>query len=115
MLRHLKQFVLVVLLVIAASVAALAASSSSSSVFQVNHDLFKLYPSLMVYEKSKANFTEPETCAGCHQDKYDEWHGPLHSLSLVDPVYQGEYNKAVKAIGSGDWSPLCQLSHPGRR
>jgi len=100
MLKHLRQFVLAALLIVAACAVALAASSSASSVFQVDHDLFKLYPSLMVYEKSKATFTEPETCAGCHQDKYDEWHGSLHSLTLVDPVYQGEYNKAVKAVGS---------------
>ena len=97
MQRHLKQIISASLLLLALCAAAFAASPIASPVFKVDRDLFKLYPSLMVYEKTKASFSEPETCAGCHQDKYGEWHGSLHTLALVDPVYQGEYNKSVKA------------------
>jgi hypothetical protein len=100
MQRNFKQISFITFLILFTTVLAFATSPTASSVFQVDRDLFKLYPSLMVYEKTKAGFTEPETCAGCHQDKYDEWHGSLHSLALVDPVYQGEFNKAVKAVGS---------------
>ncbi len=99
MLRHLKILITISLLSVTGSAVTYAASPASSPVFTVDKDLFKLYPSLMVYEKTSAGFTEPETCAGCHQDKYDEWHGSLHSLAFIDPVYQGEMNKAVKAAG----------------
>jgi len=96
----LKPLVLGCLLLMAAAVAV-AAAPGGSSVFSVDRDFFKFYPSLMVYEKNSAGFTEPETCAGCHPQQYEEWHGSLHSLAFIDPVYQGEYNKAVKAVGSG--------------
>lgn len=99
MQRHLLLVCVAAMMIIIACAVALAASPSSSSVFAVDQDLFKFYPSLMVYEKTKADFTEPETCAGCHQQQYEEWHGSLHSLAFVDPVYQGEMNKAVKAVG----------------
>jgi len=98
--HHLKQCIVCILLLILTCAVALAASTpATSSVFPVDKDLFKFYPSLMVYEKTQAHFTEPETCAGCHQDKYEEWQGSLHSLAFIDPVYQGEMNKAVKAVG----------------
>ena len=100
-MRSLLKSLFVTCLVLSAAICAFAAAPSQSSVFAVDHEFFKFYPSLMVYEKTGAAFTEPETCAGCHQKQYDEWHGSLHSLALIDPVYQGEYNKAVKAVGSG--------------
>lgn len=96
--KVLKPFLLICL-VLVVSAAAFAAAPSASSVFVVDHDFFKLYPSLMVYEKNSATFTEPDTCAGCHPKQYEEWHGSLHSLAFIDPVYQGEMNKAVKAVG----------------
>lgn len=110
-MRHrLKLVGSVCLLIIAVCAMAFAASPSSSPVFPVDRELFKFYPSLMVYEQTKAGFTEPETCAGCHQKQYDEWHGSLHSLAFIDPVYQGEYNKAVKEVGSGI-SKHCSSCH----
>lgn len=105
-----KQLVLTVLLILAAAVAYATGSPSSSPVFPVDHDFFKNYPSMMVYEKNSAPFTEPETCAGCHQKQYEEWHGSLHSLAFIDPVYQGEYNKAVKAVG-GTINRHCSSCH----
>lgn len=108
---NLKQVGLISLLLMIACAAAFAASpNTSSSVFTVDRELFKFYPSLMVYEKNTAPFTDPKTCAGCHQDKYDEWHGSLHSLAFMDPVYQGEYNKAVKAVG-GEIGRHCSSCH----
>ncbi len=105
-----KPLLLAALLMFIAVAGYATGAPSSSPVFQVDHDFFKHYPSLMVYEKNSATFTEPETCAGCHQKQYDEWHGSLHSLALIDPVYQGEYNKAVKAVG-GNIKRHCASCH----
>ena len=99
MKTRLKLLVVLGIIAISACAVTVAASPTGSPVFPVNKTLFPYYPSLIGYEKSAAPFTEPETCAGCHQDKYDEWHGSLHSLAFVDPVYQGEMNKAYKAVG----------------
>ncbi len=104
---------LLFVLIVAVAALAFAASPTPSSVFPVDRDFFKFYPSMMVYEKTGAPFTEPETCAGCHQKQYDEWHGSLHSLAFVDPVYQGEYNKAVKAVGSGIARHCSSCHTPG--
>lgn len=94
----------------AACFIAVAGTASVASPFKVDLELFKLNPSLIVYEKSKAGFTEPETCGGCHEDKYKEWNGSLHSMAFIDPVYQGELNKAVKAVGH-DISRQCEGCH----
>lgn len=110
MQHHTKYLVRIALLLMVTLIAVYAAASQGSTVFPVDKELFKYYPSLMVYEKTKAGFTEPETCAGCHQDKYDEWHGSLHSLAFIDPVYQGEMNKAVKAVG-GSIGRHCSSCH----
>lgn len=56
-------------------------------------------PSLIQWEKSSIDFEPPETCGECHPDKYEEWQGSMHSLAFQDPVYQGELNLAIKAVG----------------
>ncbi len=110
MTKKLKIVSLVTLALVTACAVAVAATTPATSPFKVDRELFKLYPSLIVYEKTKAGFTEPETCAGCHEDKYKEWNGSLHSMAFVDPVYQGELNKAVKAVGH-DISRQCEGCH----
>lgn len=105
---------LTVLLLTACAIASVG-TPASASPFKVDRELFKLYPSLIVYEKSSAEFTEPQTCGECHEDKYQEWNGSLHSMAFIDPVYQGELNKAVKAVGH-EISRQCErLPLPGRR
>lgn len=113
MKNKMKSVYVLLCLLLLSGALAVAGSPPASSVFSVDRDFFKNYPSLMVYEKSTAAFTEPETCAGCHQKQYEEWHGSLHSLALVDPVYQGEYNKAVKALGSGIARHCSSCHTPG--
>src|SRR6185369_17231375 len=111
MSRKLKAVSLIAAALIAVSaVAAIAGTAPATSPFKVDHELFKLSPSLIVYEKSKAGFTDPETCGGCHEDKYKEWNGSLHSMAFIDPVYQGELNKAVKAVGH-DIARQCESCH----
>ena len=107
MSRKLKAVSLIASALIAVCAAAAIAGASP---FKVDLELFKFYPSLIVYEKNKAGFTEPETCGGCHEDKYKEWNGSLHSMAFIDPVYQGELNKAVKAVGH-DISRQCEGCH----
>jgi hypothetical protein len=83
------------LLLIAPAFAAFAAAE----YFPVDCEFYPYYPSLIKWDKSKAEFTEPEVCAGCHPQQYDEWNGSVHALALQDPIYQGELNKGFKAVG----------------
>ncbi|OKY76417.1 MAG: cytochrome C [Desulfobulbaceae bacterium DB1] len=76
----------------------------------VDKNLFPYEPSLVNWEKSSAQFTAPETCGECHPQQFEEWTGSLHALALKDPVYQGELNKAVKAMGH-DISRQCEGCH----
>lgn len=111
----MKRFMLCALFVLC-STAALSAAGSQD-VFPVDREIYPYYPSLFQWEKSGAPFTEPETCAGCHEKQHKEWNGSVHSLALRDPVYQGELNKAVKAMGhengrqcEGCHSPAAMMS-----
>ncbi|WP_306533004.1 cytochrome c family protein [Geobacter sp.] len=80
---------------VGAAVAALAASP----VFPVDREFYPYYPSLIKWNKSSVPFNAPEVCGGCHEKQYTEWNGSVHSLAFKDPVYQGELNKGVKAVG----------------
>lgn len=67
-------------------------------------------PSLLQYRKSAADFTPPSTCAECHPRQYNEWRGSMHAIAFKDPVYQGELNEAVKAVGH-DIARQCEGCH----
>lgn len=71
---------------------------------------FPYYPSLVKWEKTEAEFTEPETCGECHPDKYDEWKGSMHFLAFTDPVYRGELKLAIDAAGK-DVGRQCEGCH----
>jgi len=85
-------------------------ASAENKVFNVDREFYPYYPSLIKWEKSQAEFTEPETCAGCHPQQYEEWTGSVHALAFQDPVYQGELNFAVEAVGH-DISRQCEGCH----
>ncbi len=72
---------------------------AKDGIFAVDREFYPYYPSLIKWNRSKAPFTPPENCAGCHPDQYEQWTGSMHALAFKDPVYQGELNKAVKAVG----------------
>ena len=89
---------------------AVVATAENRELFQVDREYFPYYPSLFRWEKSTAPFTEPETCAGCHEQQHREWNGSVHSLALRDPIYQGELNKGVAAVGH-DIARQCEGCH----
>ncbi len=110
MAPKLRLVFLVALALVTLCAVAIADNAPTTSPFKVDKELFKYYPSLIVYEKTKAEFTDPQTCGGCHEDKYKEWNGSLHSMAFIDPVYQGELNKATKAVGH-EISRQCEGCH----
>lgn len=72
---------------------------AESPVFDFDREFYPYYPSLIKWNKSSVGFTPPSGCAGCHEKQYKEWSGSVHFLAFQDPIYQGELNKAVKAVG----------------
>lgn len=96
----MKQFAVVssAALIIAFS-ALLSPVQAEPAVFSYDRSLFPYYPSLIQWEKSDVPFTPPQTCGECHVKQYNEWRGSVHNMALIDPIYQGELNKAVKAVG----------------
>ncbi len=72
---------------------------AGSPVFDFDREFYPYYPSLVKWNKSTAEFTPPGVCAGCHEKQYKEWTGSVHHLAFQDPIYQGELNKGVKAVG----------------
>lgn len=88
----------------------LGISFAGSKVFDVDREFYPYYPSLIKWNKSNAAFTPPEVCSGCHPKQYEEWTGSVHALAFHDPIYQGELNKAVKAVGH-EISRQCEGCH----
>ena len=85
-------------------------SFAGSKVFEVDHEFYPYYPSLLKWNKSTALFNPPENCAGCHSKQYEEWAGSVHSLSFQDPIYQGELNRARQAVGK-EVTRQCEGCH----
>ncbi|CAK8719425.1 MAG: Cytochrome c554 and c-prime [Candidatus Electronema aureum] len=77
---------------------------------------FPNYPSHLKLDealsKEDAKFNAPSvaTCAGCHPQQYEEWQNSMHSMAFQDPVYLGELNLAVKAVGK-DIAKQCEGCH----
>ena len=90
--------------------AMLTTAVADSPVFTVDRQFYPFNPSLIKWEKSKAEFTPPTTCKDCHEKQYKEWNGSVHSLAFKDPVYQGELNKGVKAVGH-EIAQQCEGCH----
>ena len=72
---------------------------AGSPVFDFDREFYPYYPSLVKWNKSRAEFTPPSICADCHEKQYKEWNGSVHNLAFQDPIYQGELNKGVNAVG----------------
>jgi nitrate/TMAO reductase-like tetraheme cytochrome c subunit len=85
-------------------------AAGKQDVFPVDRRLYPYYPSLLRYTPSKAAFTAPEMCWGCHKQQYEDWRGSMHAMAYRDPVYQAELNKAVQAIGH-DNARNCEGCH----
>ncbi|NVN99382.1 MAG: cytochrome C [Geobacteraceae bacterium] len=74
-------------------------AAAEPAVFSFDKAQYTYYPSLIQWDKSDVPFTPPQTCGGCHPRQYNEWKGSVHNMALIDPIYQGELNKAGKAVG----------------
>src|ERR1700741_1322147 len=68
--------------------AAPLTAGATGEVFPVDRRLFPYYPTLLRYTPSKAAFTAPEMCWGCHQQQYQDWRGSMHAMAFRDPIYQ---------------------------
>lgn len=99
-----------VILLLIALLSASGTVQGEPAVFSFDRSFYPYYPSLIKWEKSDVSFTPPQTCAGCHPRQYSEWNGSVHSMAFTDPVYQGELNKAVKAVGH-DITRQCEGCH----
>ncbi|WP_417914267.1 cytochrome c family protein [Candidatus Electronema sp. JM] len=64
---------------------------------------YPFYPSNIQFENNGVPFVAPSvfTCAGCHPQQYEDWQGSMHAQAFRDPIYLGELNLAVKAVGKG--------------
>ncbi len=71
----------------------------ASEALPVDREFYPFYPSLIKWELSRAPFTEPAVCAGCHPQQFEEWNGSVHALAFQDPIYQGELNEGFKTVG----------------
>lgn len=98
------------LFLLSALTAPLMTVSAAGAMEKVDKEFYPYYPSLLQWEKSKAEFTPPETCGECHPKQFEEWTGSVHALAFKDPIYQGELNKAVKAVGH-EISRQCEGCH----
>ena len=77
---------------------------------ETDKEFYPNAPSLVKWNKTGAEFTPPETCGECHPQQYEEWTGSMHALAFQDPVYQGELNMAIKAVGH-DIAKQCEGCH----
>lgn len=77
---------------------------------KVDKEMYPYAPSLIQWEKSAAEFTDPATCGECHPQQYEEWRGSVHSMAFQDPIYQGELNLAIEAVGR-DITRQCEGCH----
>jgi len=92
------------------ALGAVGTALAGSQVFQVDRDMYPYYPSLIKWNKSSSEFTPPEVCGECHEKQFEEWTGSVHALAFKDPIYQGELNKAVEAVGR-DIARQCEGCH----
>jgi hypothetical protein len=87
-----------------------APAAGPPELFTVDRAFYPYYPSLLRWEQSGAKFTDPATCGECHPQQHEEWVGSVHALAFQDPIYQGELNKATKAVGH-DIARQCEGCH----
>jgi hypothetical protein len=111
MKRKMPYGLFAVVVIILSGICCTAADASK--VFEVDHEFYPYYPSLIKLNKSSAGFTDPAVCAGCHADKFKEWMGSVHALAFKDPIYQGELNKGFKAVGH-NVTRQCEGCHSPR-
>jgi cytochrome c554/c'-like protein len=53
---------------------------------------------------------DPQSCAGCHQDQFQEWEGSMHAYSSNDPVFLA-MNKRGQRETNGQLGKFCVNCH----
>ncbi|MBI9092992.1 MAG: cytochrome C [Desulfobacterium sp.] len=86
---------------IVATLLFLSPAIAAPPYMQTDTAFYPYAPSLLKWEKTEAEFTEPETCGECHPEKYEQWQGSMHAIAFKDPLYQGELNLAATKAGHG--------------
>ncbi|MCP4116419.1 MAG: cytochrome C [Desulfobacteraceae bacterium] len=99
----------IVLLTVAALLFA-GPGLAAPPYMQTDTAFYPYAPSLLKWEKTGADFTEPETCGECHPEKYEQWQGSMHAMAFQDPIYQGELYLAVTKAGH-DTARQCEGCH----
>lgn len=59
-------------------------------------------------------FIEPQVCAGCHEDIFNQWESSLHSNSFKDPLWQKSvkiFAKDAKTDGQKLETQMCVKCH----
>lgn len=66
--------------------------------------LLAVVPVAMAQEGGGGDDASPDTCAGCHQEIYEEWLTHGHSDSLNNPAF-------IQAYAQAGYAPYCQSCH----
>jgi len=55
---------------------------------------------------TREQLLDPQSCAGCHQDQFQEWEGSMHAYSSNDPVFLA-MNKRGQRETNGQLGAFC--------
>jgi len=83
---------------------------SAEPYMKTDTKFYPYAPSLLKWDKTKAQFNDPAKCGECHPEKYEQWQGSMHSMAFRDPIYQGELHLAREKEGN-DTARLCEGCH----
>jgi hypothetical protein len=59
---------------------------------------------------TREQLLDPQSCAGCHQDQFQEWEGSMHAYSSNDPVFLA-MNKRGQRETNGQLGAFCVNCH----
>ena len=64
----------------------------------------------VVPELSREELMDPQQCAECHPDHYDEWSGSMHAYAAEDPVFLAMNERGQRETG-GELGDFCINCH----
>lgn len=56
---------------------------------------------------TREQLLDPETCASCHADHYEEWSGSMHAYASEDPLFLAMNARAQREDALGDFCVKC--------
>src|SRR4051812_24617155 len=81
--------------------SSLALSCFAAALFACHSDQTSL---------TREQLLDPQSCAGCHQDQFQEWEGSMHAYSSNDPVFLA-MNKRGQRETNGQLGAFCVNCH----